>query len=271
MIKTNYFDGTGYTAADDVAPWASLLTGGVFDISSGAFQTNAHSPANLSVDVQPGAAIKNGYYIKSDAVENVPIIANTSGYNRIDIIVLDVDEINKVTTIKTVQGTPSSSPTAPLPASNQLKIAEVSVGNNVSVINTGNITDKRVNVDILGSSLAGKIDKNESAIFSVSGGTLTLLNGWTDSSSNPRFYKDSLGIIHCRGRISGGTMTAGTILFNSPVGYRPTSTIYMYGVTYASGTDQAVQLLQMDANGNLSLTYASKTIVVFDFSFKPGY
>jgi hypothetical protein len=148
-IKTNYFDGTGYSysSADLIAPWASLMNDGVFNVSSGALSVLAHSPAGLSVDVQIGNCIKNGYFVKSDSIVNLPITANTSGYNRIDLIVVNVDTTNKATTFQVVQGTASSSPTAPIPASNQLPLAQVYVGNNVSVINQANITDLRTSPD----------------------------------------------------------------------------------------------------------------------------
>lgn len=155
-VKTNYFDGGGisYAAADLIAPFASLLTNGVFGTAGGALQVLAHSPANLSVDVSAGSCHINGYYVKNDAVVNVPIGANTSGYNRIDNIVANVDTNNKVTSIIDVQGIPSSSPVAPAVGSNQLLLAQVLVGNNVSVLNQNIITDSRVNVDIFGGQLA---------------------------------------------------------------------------------------------------------------------
>lgn len=142
MIKTNYYDGQQYSAADDRAPWASLLDDGVFDAASNKMIVTANSPADMSVNVAAGACNKSGYYVKSDAVVNVPITANASGYNRIDIIVVDVSANPSV--IKAVAGTASSSPAPPLPNVNQLVLAEIAVGNNVSVINSGNVTDKRV-------------------------------------------------------------------------------------------------------------------------------
>lgn len=160
-IKTNYFDGTSYSAIDAVAPWAALLTDGIFGTSSGDLNVLAHSPANLSVDIQTGQGFKNGYFFNSDSIVNVPIAANTSGYNRIDLIVANVDITNKVTTFTTVQGTPSSSPTAPLPTVNQLVLAQAYVGNNVSVINQSNVTDLRQNVDLFGNQVAGKADNTQ--------------------------------------------------------------------------------------------------------------
>ena len=144
MIKTNYIDGQQYTAADDIAPWKNLLDDGVFDATNGKLLVSANSPADLSVDVSIGAANKNGLFVNSDAITNVPITANTSGYNRIDIIVVDVG-VSPVA-IKAVAGTGSSSPAAPLPNGNQLVLAEIFVGNNASTIEATAITDKRVMV-----------------------------------------------------------------------------------------------------------------------------
>jgi len=140
VIKLNYQDGETYTAEQLMAPWQALLNDGVYNVSGGAFLVSAHSPADLSVNVVMGKATKNGMFINSDSNENVLIEANTSGYNRIDIVVVDIS----TATIKAVKGTGSSSPTPPLPTSTQLVIAQILVGNNVSVINTGNITDKRI-------------------------------------------------------------------------------------------------------------------------------
>lgn len=147
-IKTNYFDGQTYTAADDVAPWAALLADGTFGVDTGGLNVLASSPADLNVNVQPGKGIKNGYFVNSDSVVSVPIVANTSGYNRIDSIVIKIDSTNKITSIIAVQGIPSSSPTVPVLSSNQLLLANVLVGNNVSVINQNVITDARTNVEL---------------------------------------------------------------------------------------------------------------------------
>lgn len=142
-IVTNFYpDGkTIYQADNFRAPWASLLTDGVFSPTD--YVVTADNPADLAVSVSAGAANKLGYYIKSDAAISVPITANTSGYNRIDIIVVDVDATNCVTTVKAVQGTPSSSPVAPVAAGDQLILAQVTIGNNASVIDGNVIVDVR--------------------------------------------------------------------------------------------------------------------------------
>jgi hypothetical protein len=138
-IKTNFTTGS-YNAVDLVNQFGALFTDGV---CSGGTVT-AHSPANLSVDVAPAKTMKSGLFMNSDAVVNVAIGANTSGYNRIDVIACDLDNNN----IVAVQGTPSSSPTAPILTNNKLALYQVLVGNNVSVIDQANITDVRINVDL---------------------------------------------------------------------------------------------------------------------------
>ena len=146
-IRTNYFDETSYSASDAVAPFASLVANGVYNVRGGNLLVTANSPADLSINVSTGTCTINGYFINSDSVTNVPITTNTSGYNRIDIIVVEVDTINKLSTIKCVEGTPNSSPSVPIALPQQLTLAQVFVGNNVSVINTSNVTDMRILAD----------------------------------------------------------------------------------------------------------------------------
>jgi len=169
-IKTNVFNTVAVDSTDVAAENASQWTNGVYGSSTSALSVLAHGTPNLTVDVQPGSCEINGYYVKSDAVVNVPISGNSSGFNRIDNIVANVDTTGKVTTIIAVAGIPSSSPVAPTPTSNQLLLATVIVGNNVSVINTINITDARVNVDLFGSQMAN-LTNNPRAGVGITNGT----------------------------------------------------------------------------------------------------
>ena len=156
-LRTLYYnDGvTTYQAPDFMALADCLSTDGVY--KSDALKVVANSPADLSIRVSAGRMKKsisgNGYVVTSDAAESVLIDANTSGYNRIDCICIKVDPINFLTTVVNIKGVPSSSPVAPVIPSNYLELAEISVGNNVSVINDNVITDKRV---IAGPELMGR-------------------------------------------------------------------------------------------------------------------
>lgn len=184
--KGNYVDGTGADTSD----LTSLATGivmqeCVFDENSFAV-TERGAGADMSVDVSAGnALVKNDSYtdgsvdetrfwpVCSDAVTNVTIAANSSGNPRIDIIILEVDNVtppnddgSNVFDISVVQGTPAGSPSAPATPSNAYKIAEVAVANGASSIVNANITDTRVFLSLmmnngrlfLGSSIGGAND-----------------------------------------------------------------------------------------------------------------
>jgi hypothetical protein len=87
----------------------------------------------------------------------------------------------------------------------------------------------------------------------------TLLNGWVIYSNDyiPRYYKDEFSVVHLSGLIQSGTTTAGTILFNLPVGYRPTKNIIM-PVILASGIGQIIVttsgVVSLGATGNATYT-----------------
>ena len=150
-IKVNHLTGTTYYPADDQNQWAATEPNG----SKSGFAVLAHSPNNLSVDVSAGTGFYNGLFMNSDAVQNVAIGSNVSGYGRIDSIVADMD--NGI--ITAVQGTPSATPTAPVLTGNKLLLSNVTVGNNVSTIIQANIADLRSDVpaitDCNGLSVVG--------------------------------------------------------------------------------------------------------------------
>jgi hypothetical protein len=133
-VKTIFSSAT--YAADLFSEFKAIFSDGTFN----GLGVAAHSPNGLSVDVVAGGAIKSGMFLISDAQVNVTITPNGSGYNRIDVIAADMDNI----TLVAVPGTPNSAPTAPNLTGNKLALAQVFVGNGVSVINTGNITDVRI-------------------------------------------------------------------------------------------------------------------------------
>lgn len=80
----------------------------------------------------------------------------------------------------------------------------------------------------------------------------TLLNGWSNLGGGytpVAFWKDSNRIVHLRGVISGGTATAGTVLFTLPAGYRPITGTE--GFTVLSG--DAPAMIQVTYDGDVKL------------------
>ena len=88
----------------------------------------------------------------------------------------------------------------------------------------------------------------------------TLLNSWTNyqpATWDPVGYmKDSLGFVHIRGFLKGGTLSTGTLVFTLPAGYRPEKSSY-----FASGVNNsgAVTSWQVSSNGDVIILYGGST------------
>ena len=96
---------------------------------------------------------------------------------------------------------------------------------------------------------------------------LTLSNGWGNYGGGftSASYAKQSGFVRVRGVISGGTTTAGILLGNLPVGYRPVGAMIFPGVTNA-----ATARLDVQANGNIIASGASASWLSLDaISFIP--
>lgn len=113
-------------------------------IGTNSLKVSANTTANMGVKVAIGNCWINGYYIHNTASYSLTITGNTSGYSRIDAIVIEGSATGAF--IKVVQGTASNTPTCPSIANNQIKLAEVTVINNATAIQTSNIKDTRSNI-----------------------------------------------------------------------------------------------------------------------------
>jgi hypothetical protein len=144
-VKTNFAQATSYMAIDLVNQFNALFTDGVINMTLGV---TANSVANMSVNVAAGSSLMNGLFLNNDTIINLLITSNSSGYNRIDLVVADMD-LNKIWVLV---GTANASPVAPTITGNQVALAQILVGNSVSTITTANITDVRVNIDFCNAS-----------------------------------------------------------------------------------------------------------------------
>lgn len=91
-----------------------------------------------------------------------------------------------------------------------------------------------------------------------------LSGGWQNfggSFAPIGYWKDKEGVVHIRGFISSGTLTAGTLLFNLPAGYRPSGGRLAFAVLSSNGMGRVdintvgdVFIDSVPANGWLNLT-----------------
>lgn len=161
--KGDYTAGTGADTSD-LTFWttATAYQAGVLK-STDLAVTERGAGADMSVDVAAGQALvlnsswaansvdeTRFWPIVNDATFNITISANSSGNDRIDIIVAQIDTATapnddgtNVIDLEVVEGTPAGSPSAPATPSDALKLAEVAVANGATSITDAEITDAR--------------------------------------------------------------------------------------------------------------------------------
>lgn len=128
-------------------------------IGTGSLAVSANSPAGMSVLVASGWAAIVGttqsnmgtYMVFNDATDTLTVTTANPTNPRIDRVVATVRDAyysgayNDVI-FQVIAGTPAGSPVAPATPANSISLATIAVGAAVTQINSGNITDTRVDV-----------------------------------------------------------------------------------------------------------------------------
>ena len=209
---------TGYQADDDRRLLDTLFAGP--GVVNGGLAVTQNSPVAANVLVTPGyvvvpakTATKGKYLGQVTAAETVTITANVSGNPRIDIIVAQVlDTVDgadgsDAMQVVAIAGTPAGAPVAPATPANATLLANVAVANGFATITSGNITDKRANLQY--GDTGWTVASLSNSWVSFDGGTV---------NDNPS-YRRVNGVTHLKGCMKNGT--TGTTVFTLPVGYRP--------------------------------------------------
>ena len=108
-------------------------------IYADSFRISALDSPDLSINVSTGQCSFEGKFLASDTTENIKITANTTTFNRYDLIVADMSTGE----IKALRGQPSANPTIPTANRNQILLAKILVGSQVLSIQQSNIEDLR--------------------------------------------------------------------------------------------------------------------------------
>lgn len=145
-----------------------FFTSGVFE---GDLQVLASS--GMTVQVQTGYSNVNGKVGLFENATNVTLNAANSRYPRIDTIIIERNDVNRVIQIDKVTGAYTGGnpqPTAPIwdeaQGIYQLVLAQIYVGAGVSSISQEDITDKRTDTDVCGY-IAGTVNEMDFSQFTA--------------------------------------------------------------------------------------------------------
>lgn len=134
--------------------FGGLISSGVLPNPSTNLQVVANS--GMSVQVKAGKGYIDSHWVKNDNALDLTIDTADSILNRIDAVIMKLDENTsaRTITIEVKKGTAASSPTAPtMERTTSIKeycLATVYVGKAVTSISQSNITDTRANTDVCG-------------------------------------------------------------------------------------------------------------------------
>jgi hypothetical protein len=165
-------------------------------IGSSSLAVTANSPAGMSVRVASGWAAIVGttttnmgvYTIFNDAQDTLTITTADPTNPRIDLVCATVRDAfysgaNNDVIFQVIAGTPAGSPVAPALPANSISLATVAVGAAVTQINTGNITDTRIDVT---TNLSGDISSVTAGAGLTGGGSSGAVTLAASVATNPQ-------------------------------------------------------------------------------------
>lgn len=134
-----------YQADDFVAYFKELVTNGVFkDVDELNLKVQAYS--GMKIRINKGAAIINGYRYLNDSSLDLAVEASDSINDRIDLVVIRLDESNREITAVIKKGTPGAVPTKPSLITDsvvEIPLASIYIRKGLVSISNINITDER--------------------------------------------------------------------------------------------------------------------------------
>ncbi len=195
-LLTRDIQGESLSAATDRLVNQILFVEGVVDKPGNSFQVLQNLGTDMNVKIGSGTAFDRavvagdlagqGKFISEhqNVTQVLAVAASDPTNDRIDIVILRVyddtfDSLgNDYADLEVITGTPDASPVAPAVPSTSLLLAEILIQDTVTQIVNGDITDKRVEYQLLTSLQSSSHDEvtgsSEVATFAVTGSDLTV-------------------------------------------------------------------------------------------------
>lgn len=143
-----------YVAEHFANYFSSFISNGVFGGKSSELVVRQNEVANMGIRVFPGRAFIGGYFYENDGELPLSIEIADGTLNRIDLVVLRWDNVERVIRLAVKKGKAATNPVAPFLQRDadyyELKLAEVYVKAGATNITQDRITDTRLDTDACG-------------------------------------------------------------------------------------------------------------------------
>lgn len=154
--KSSFFNSVSgdrkYSAEDWAAYFAAFVGNGVYANPSNGLQVMAST--GMGITIKAGKGFINGYFYQLTMDMSKTLSVADGLYSRIDRVVLRWSLLERSMYVHVLEGTPSSTPTAPVLSRDvevyEIALADILVGRGVTEIIQSNITDRRANSDLCG-------------------------------------------------------------------------------------------------------------------------
>lgn len=213
MIQTYFYNslnGDRVYNASSMEEWLrKFFTSGVF---AGDYQVTLTGAMTISVGA--GYANINGKVAYSDADVELAISTADSSQTRVDSVVLERDDINRVSTLKIVNGTPGGAAHVPVRSNGiyQLVLAQITVEPGDVVITSGKVLDTRSDTDLCGYVVQAVQDFDFGVFRAQFDEWLEGIREYLDAVSPTAAMADDLAALKVRvTALDGGTASSTTV------------------------------------------------------------
>jgi hypothetical protein len=147
-----------YTADSFAEYFRSFLTSGIKNGGTN-LEVEQQVAANMSVRINKGIALIQGYYYSNNAYTTLTIATADTVNPRIDRVILrlNINDGTRSIVLAVLTGTPAGSPTAPALETDfvgtgifELSLAQIAIAAGATTITTANITDERLDETVCG-------------------------------------------------------------------------------------------------------------------------
>lgn len=165
-LKDGEYDRT-YLAKDFARYFSSFIGNGIFGARLNELMVYQQDNADMSIKISSGQAYINGYQYENDDELSLAIDVADGVLNRIDIVVLRWDNLERVIRLAVKKGSPAVNPSVPIVQRDddlyELKLAEVYVKAGAINITQMSITDTRLDKNVCGlvTSVVNQIDTTD--------------------------------------------------------------------------------------------------------------